>query len=110
MSKIFDVVERLILLDRLIKKEETGNAKEFASRLGISRSQLFNHIDKLNDLGVSIRYNKYDSSYEYFGDYELQVQQPLTVIKKNSDLKKTFGGTYSKSSSLLDSCLLNLLS
>ncbi|WP_282015530.1 HTH domain-containing protein [Marinifilum flexuosum] len=108
MVKILNIVERLMLLDRLLKKGETGNAKQLASKLGVSRSQVFNHFEELKDLGVTIMFNKSKSSYEYFGDYELEVQQPLTVIRKVDELKNISGGTFSQSPSLLDCFRLTL--
>lgn len=108
MVKILNVVERLILLDRLLKKSETGNATQLAFKLGISRSHLFNHFEELKDLGIDVRFNKSKSSYEYYGDYELEVRQPLKVIRKTEDLKKTCGGISHQSPSLLDCLRLTL--
>ncbi|MCY1636526.1 HTH domain-containing protein [Marinifilum sp. D737] len=108
MVKILKVVERLMLLDRLLKKGETGNAKQLASKLGVSRSQVFNHFDELKDLGVKVRFNKSKSSYEYFGDYELEVRYPLKVILKDEELKENSGGTFRQSPSLLDCFRLTL--
>lgn len=108
MVKILNVVERFMLLDRLLKKEKTGSANQLASRLGISRSQVFNYFDELKGLGVDVKFNKSKSSYEYSGDYELEVHQPLKVIRKVEELKETSGGTFSQSPSLLDCFHLTL--
>ncbi len=90
-----------MLLDRLIKKKETGNSSQLASKLGISRSHLFNHIDELKDLGVDIQYNKSKLSYEYYGDYELEIRKPIQVNRKKKDIRDTNGGSFCKNSGLL---------
>nr|WP_320117336.1 HTH domain-containing protein [uncultured Marinifilum sp.] len=108
MVKALNVVERLIKMDSLIKKEKTGNSYQFARQLGISRSQFYNDIDELEDLGIKIRYNKYKLSYEYFGDYVLEIHQPLKIIRKTEELKNTCGGIFCNSPSLLDCFQLTL--
>lgn len=47
------VIERMI---HLIDCRITGNASVFATKLGISRSQLFIEIDELKSLDVDISY------------------------------------------------------
>lgn len=89
MVKALNVVERLIKMDSLIKKEKTGNSNQFAQKLGISRSQFYNDIDELKDLGIKIRYNKYKLSYEYFGAYVLEIHQRLKIICKTEVFAKT---------------------
>lgn len=109
MVKILDVVERLMRMDRLIRDGKTGSAKRFATELGISRSHLFNHFEELKDLGVDIKFNKANSSYEYCGDLEPQIQKPLKVIRKRQELSDTYGGNLYVSPSLLD-CIQLILS
>ena len=94
MSKVSDVVERMMRMDRLIKDGRTGYAKKFAKNLGISRSQLFNHFEELKDMGIEISYNRNNSSYEYSGEFELEVQEPLKVIKRQKNLMNVTGGSF----------------
>ena len=102
MVKILDVVERWIKMNRLIKEGRTGNPKQFASQLGISKSHLYNCIDELGDLGIDIRYNKSCSTFEYYGDFELEIRKPFKVIRKKEELNDTNGGVFCQSPSLLD--------
>lgn len=91
MVKILDVVDRLSRIDDLIRKKKTGNSKEFARTIKISRSQIFNYLDYLKDMGVAINYNKPANSYEYTGEYIPKIQSPLKIIKR-SELEHIEGG------------------
>lgn len=109
MVKILDIVERLMKMDRLIKEKRTGSAKQLAEYLGISRSHLFNHLEEFRDLGIDIRYDKSNYTYEYYGNLEPEIREPLLVIRKKNDLSDTNGGTFCKSPSFLDSMRLILI-
>lgn len=55
-------------MDFMIQHLCTGNAKEFARKLDLSRSTLFAYLDYMrNDLGVVILYDKYRQTYHYDG-------------------------------------------
>jgi len=63
--KALEILERYKKIDKLIKRRSTGNPKQFASKLGISKSQLFNCLDELRDRGAEIIYNKTLETYIY---------------------------------------------
>ncbi|MDM8160952.1 hypothetical protein QUH73_14095 [Labilibaculum sp. K2S] len=98
MRKVIDVVERFKRMDGLIKDGRTGNANKFAKELGISRSHLFNHIEELKDLGIEVSYNRDNGSYEYSGEMEPEIQNPLRVIKRKKQLVNVNGGCFSQES------------
>src|SRR5688572_25468499 len=58
-------VERLKRMDDLIKRKATGNAAEFAGKLNISQSQLFQDIKEMKQLGAPIAYCATRRSYYY---------------------------------------------
>jgi len=58
-------LERLKRMDDLIHRKATGNPEEFAEKIGISRSQLLEHIKELRELGAEIEYCTINRSY-YF--------------------------------------------
>lgn len=61
-------LKKVLRMDFLIRHRCTGNAVEFARKLDLSRSTLFNYLDYLrNDLGVDILYDKYGETYRYDG-------------------------------------------
>jgi len=91
MVKILDVVDRLSRLDGLISSKKTGNSTELAHKIKLSRSQIFNYLDYLKDLGVEINYNKSTRSYEYTGEFIPEIQSPLKIVRK-SELEQIEGG------------------
>ncbi len=67
-------LNQLNLLNRihfLIKKKGTGSPKEFAIRLGISRTSIFRQIGILKKMGARIYYCKHRNSYVYEEDFIL---------------------------------------
>lgn len=49
MEKSFNVIERLQMLDCLMKEGKTGKPSQLAKNLGISQNHLCDHIAKLNE-------------------------------------------------------------
>jgi hypothetical protein len=93
----------------LISQGKTGTPREFAKRLGISKSQLYNYIDELDIMGLKVRYNKLHSTFEYVGDKVLEVRRPFRVVTKLRDPENINGGSFSKSPTLLDCFQLTLV-
>jgi hypothetical protein len=58
-------VERLKRIDELIQRKNTGNATEFAGKLGISRSQLLQDLKEYRELGANVAYDAFRRSYYY---------------------------------------------
>ena len=74
--KAIDILQRLEQMDQLIRLKATGNPREFASRLGISQSMMYNNLDLLRALGGPVLYNKVAASYEY--EYPVALQLGYT--------------------------------
>jgi predicted DNA-binding transcriptional regulator YafY len=66
--KTLKQLERLKKIHQLIKINNTGRPKEFANKLKISESQLYNILDDLKLKGFPIKYSRNLKSYEY-NDY-----------------------------------------
>jgi hypothetical protein len=64
---VIKYVDRVIRIDTLIHLRATGTPKEFAGKLGIKRSTLFQTLQELRELGADIRYSGSRQSY-YYGD------------------------------------------
>lgn len=61
-------LKKVLHMDFLIQHRCTGNAVEFAHKLDLSRSTLFNYLDYMrNELGIDILYDKYGRTYHYDG-------------------------------------------
>lgn len=109
-------VERLQLLNKLIKEERTGNPDELAARLGISRSKLYEHLDHLKCLGLRIEYSRAQNSFLFGQGSQLDIQFSLKIIQEG-EIKKVYGGSAifpsvlfsGRSNSILDSGLNRLV-
>lgn len=55
-------------IDFLIIHQCTGNPEELATKLHISKRQLFNYIRDLKELGYNIKYSHTRNSYYYSED------------------------------------------
>lgn len=77
---IFNRLERLKQIDQLIRLKATGSSQEFAKRVGISRSVLFDDMNLLKDLGADITYCSYRKTYQY----EKKGQLVIKFVKDNS--------------------------
>lgn len=60
-----DFIDRLQAIDRLIQRKATGNPREFARRLRLSRSSLYDYLTLLKNFGAPIRYCKRRLTFFY---------------------------------------------
>ena len=72
--------ERINKAHQLILEERTGTPKEFAEKLKISRSQLYNLIDNLKEYQAPIKYSKKSNNFYYSKLFHLELKYTLTVI------------------------------
>lgn len=77
-------IERLKRMDDLIRRKATGKAEEFASKLGISRSQLLQDVKELRELGAPIEYCQTNQSYVYTKPCSLNIDLNAVRGGKNS--------------------------
>lgn len=61
-------LKKVLRMDFMIQHRCTGTPAEFAKRLKLSRSVLFEYLAYLRyDLGIDILYDKYQGTYHYEG-------------------------------------------
>lgn len=80
-------LEKLKLIERvdqLIKMKATGSARQLASRIGVSRSTVFEILDVMKAMGAEIEYSKVKTSYYY------KTEKVLAI--GFVDKSKIFGG------------------
>lgn len=96
--KVFDIIGRLQLMHKLISERKTGTPEEFAKRLGIGRSTLYDLIDDLKSRDVPITYCRRDKSYEYSRPVSIEISFRVRPLS-NQELKEKNGGSkfFSKS-------------
>lgn len=87
-------IVKMVELDLLLHEGNTGDSRQLAKRVGVSRSTLFNLFEELKELGAEIGYNSNDHTYYY----RKEVKIHFTIASDNNkrmlinDLKKIVGG------------------
>ncbi len=66
-------IDRLKRMDDLIRKKATGCANDFAQKIGISTSQLFENLREMKELGAPIQYCPVRKSYFYEKEARLTI-------------------------------------
>lgn len=92
--KIFNILDKMHIFNSLIDTQTTGTPAEFAQRLGISRSTLYDVIDDLRSRGVSVKYSRRFRSFIYESPVLLDIRFAITHLEPLSgeDAKKITGG------------------
>lgn len=71
MYKFIEVLQKLERIDTLIRLENTGSPNEFAKKLDISRSTLYQYLNVLKFFGADIKYCKCSESFIYLNTSSL---------------------------------------
>jgi predicted DNA-binding transcriptional regulator YafY len=66
-------IRRIMRINALICQKATGTPEEFASKLGIHRSTLFQSLQEMREMGVDIRYSDVQQSYYYADDRRIII-------------------------------------
>ena len=61
-------------MDSLISLRATGTPAEFAEKLGMKRSTLFQYLQEMRELGVNIGYSYIRQSYYYVDGRRLRIR------------------------------------
>ncbi len=91
--KIFKYLERIELMHKLVDHENTGSPQEFASRLGISRTRLYEIMDYLKMEGAPIAYSKSCRTFYYSEPFHISISVELKALNA-SETKSTNGGKF----------------
>jgi len=79
---LFKYIERLQRMDSLISMKATGNPDEFARKMRLKRSTLFQHLQEMKEMGVDIKYSYVRQSYYYVNGSRIKI------ILEKSEQKK----------------------
>jgi predicted DNA-binding transcriptional regulator YafY len=91
--KIFEYLDRISMMHKLVSRQRTGTPEECARQLGVSRTSLYELIDELRSRGAPIAYSKSARTFFYRQPYDIEVTcllRPLTP----SEAKENYGGAY----------------
>ena len=89
--KVFEYLDRISMMHKLVSRQITGTPEEFAGQLGVSRTSLYELIDELRSRGAPIAYSKSAKTFFYRQPYDISVTcllRPLTVKEE----KESVGG------------------
>lgn len=78
--QLFKYIERINLMDRLIRQRRTGTQAEFATRLGLSVSRLARIIEYLKGIGAPLEYDRSRNTYYYQEEYSIQIKVDIQQL------------------------------
>lgn len=90
--KLFEYIDRITLMNKLIKEQSTGTPDEFAATLGIKRTRLYEMVDELKSFGAPIQYSKRKNSFYYEYPYDISLKFILHPLSKKDCIEYN-GGT-----------------
>jgi hypothetical protein len=77
----------------MILHEKTGSPDEFAGRLGISRTRLYEILDDLKLEGAPILYSKTSRNFYYGEPFHIEISVDIKSLGTN-EVKITGGGQF----------------
>jgi predicted DNA-binding transcriptional regulator YafY len=101
IDKYFERIERI---DQLIRLKATGSPKEFARKLEISKTWLYEYLKYLKNKGVPIEFDKERNSFYYTEEVEFLFK--FNKLKKEQ-LEKIIGGEKIFSEKVHSSLIVN---
>jgi hypothetical protein len=85
--KVLHYLERIEMIHKLVDQERTGTPVEFARRLGISRTRLYEIMDDLKLEGAPIAYSRTCRTFYYEEPFQISISfelRPLTYKENRS--------------------------
>ena len=84
-------IERLQVLNKLLKEQSTGCPEELAERLGVSRRQLYVYLSYIKDQGIKIDFSRKLNSFVYSDKKEVEIAFKFEVLDPVKS-ENIFGG------------------
>ncbi|WAC41495.1 hypothetical protein [Pedobacter sp. SL55] len=89
--KLFEYIERINLLHKLISERRTGCPEKLAKRLGISKGRVYQLVEELRMKNVPITYSRKLETYYYTNEYEINISLSLRPLS-NEEMANTNAG------------------
>ncbi len=67
-------------MNRLLQRRATGTPSEFANRLGVSRTRLYEMIDELKSHGAPITYDRGIRTFYYCEPFDITVTMQVSSL------------------------------
>ena len=81
--KIIHYLERIEMIHKLVDQESTGTPVEFARRLGISRTRLYEIMDDLKLEGAPIAYSRSCRTFYYEEPFQISINFDLRPLGRD---------------------------
>jgi biotin operon repressor len=79
--KVFEYLDRINRMHKMVHSQQTGTQYEFAEFLGVSRTTLYEMIDELRSRGAPIQYSKSQRTFFYTEPFEINIYCSLRPLK-----------------------------
>lgn len=84
-------IERLQLMNKLIREQRTGSPEDLAERLGVSRRQLYVYLEYLKDMGVEIQFSRRLNSFVFACEKQVYIDWRFEILEP-AEMRKAMGG------------------
>jgi biotin operon repressor len=74
-------------MDSLISMMATGSPEEFAEKMGLKRSAIFESLQEMREIGVDIKYSFIRQSYYYADNRRIKIKLE-TILPERTDSEK----------------------
>jgi hypothetical protein len=78
-------------MDLLISMMSTGTPEEFAEKLGLKRSALFQSLQEMREMGVDIKYSWFRQSYYYADNRRIKIKVENTILRSVESVQHSGG-------------------
>ncbi|MBF4471756.1 hypothetical protein [Flavobacterium sp. HJJ] len=99
-------IERIKKMHSLIQTEKTGNPRDFAQQMNLSRSHLYNLIEQIKEMDAHIKYCKKKECFYYEKPFDLVFVYSLKTIT-DRETREIFGGHHLRPM-ILDGSMITL--
>jgi biotin operon repressor len=90
IMSLIKYIERLRRMDSLISMMATGTPEEFAEKMGMKRSTLFESLQEMRAIGVDIKYSFIRQSYYYADNRRIKIRLENIFPEKTDSEKISF--------------------
>jgi len=91
--KVFEYLDRISRMHRMLSMGATGTPQEFAHKLGVSRTTLYEMIDELKSRGAPISYSKSICTFFYTEPFEINISCSMRALSHFEE-KQLTGGNF----------------
>ena len=94
--KVFEYLDRISRMHRMLTRQHTGTPSEFATQLGVSRTTLYEMIDELKSRGAPISYSKSTCTFFYTEPFEITVNCSMRPLNHYEEKQLTGGNFFGR--------------